>query len=266
MNTCYVSLGLAAAILPVSIVLAQTSKSSSPANSQGATAIQELVLANHILANEGVLDAYGHVSVRDPRDPKHFLLARHLAAGVVTAADIVEYDLDSNPVRGDASGGYTERFIHGEIYRARPDVMAVVHCHSPDLIPFGATSVPLRPIIHLAGFLGEGVPLFEIRKTGAMTDMLIRNPALGQALARTLSNKPAALMRGHGAVVVGPNLHVVAGRAYYMNLNARLQSQAILLGGANSVTYLTPEEASKSAGQDGFERAWDLWKHKLQGK
>ena len=130
--------------------------------------VNELVLANHILANEGVVDAYGHVSVRDDRNPNHFLLAGHMAAGVVTAEDIIEYDLDSNPIRKNAPTGYTERFIHGEIYRARPDVMAVVHCHSPELIPFGATKVPLRPIAHLAGFLGEGVPVFEIREAGGV--------------------------------------------------------------------------------------------------
>jgi HCOMODA/2-hydroxy-3-carboxy-muconic semialdehyde decarboxylase len=226
--------------------------------------VNELVLANHILANEGVLDAYGHVSVRDDRNPGHFLLASHLAAGVVTASDIVEYDLDSNPVRPNAPAGYTERFIHGEIYRARPDVMAIVHCHSPDLIPFGVSKVPLRPVAHLAGFLGEGVPVFEIRKVGGMTDLLIRNSSLGRALAQTLGAKPAALMRGHGAVVVAPSLHVVAGRAYYMNLNARLQREALSLGGP--VTYLEPEEASKASAQDGFERAWDYWKHKLDGK
>ncbi len=114
--------------------------------------VQELVLANHILAHEGVLDAYGHVSVRDARNPNHFLLASHMAAGVVTASDIIEYDFDCKPVRPDAPTGYTERFIHGEIYRARPDVMAVIHTHAPDLIPFSTTSVPLRPIYHMGAF------------------------------------------------------------------------------------------------------------------
>ena len=226
-----------------------------------AAQVQDVVLANHILANEGVLDAYGHVSVRDSRNPNHFLLASHMAAGTVTAADIVDYDLDSNPVRPNAPAGYTERFIHGEIYRARPDVMAIIHCHAPELIPFGVTGVALRPIYHMAGFLGEGVPTFEIRNAGGVTDMLIRNSALGKALAQTLGKKPAALMRGHGAVVVADSLHVVVGRAYYMNLNARLQGQAIQLGGP--VTYLEPEEAAKAAGQDGFERAWDYWKHRV---
>ena len=224
--------------------------------------VQELVLANHILANEGVLDAYGHVSIRDPNNPQHFWLARHMAAGTVTASDIIEYDLDSKPVSGDPATGYTERFIHGEIYRARPDVKAIIHCHSPELIPFGVSSVLLRPVFHMAGFLEEPVPVFEIRNAGGMTDMLIRNPELGKALAQTLGSKPAALMRGHGAVVVADALHVVVGRAYYMNMNARLQWQAITLGG--SVTYLDPEEAKKAGAQDGFERAWDYWKRRLK--
>lgn len=226
--------------------------------------VNELVLANHILADQGVVDAYGHVSIRDPRNPNHYLLASHLAAGVVTAANILEYDLDSNPVRPDAPAGYTERFIHGEIYRARPDVMAIVHCHAPDLIPYGVTGTPLRPIYHMGAFLGEGVPVFEIRNAGGVTDMLIRNSALGRALAQTLGDKPAALMRGHGAVVVAASLHVVVGRAYYMNLNAKLQSQAIALGGP--VTYLEQEEARKAAPQDGYERSWNLWKHQAEAK
>lgn len=224
--------------------------------------IRELVVANHILANQGVLDAYGHVSIRDPKNPQHFWLARHMAAGTVTASDIIEYDLDSKPVSGDPSAGYTERFIHGEIYRARPDVMAIVHCHSPDLIPFGVSSTPLRPVYHMAGFLEVPVPIFEIRIAAGLTDMLIRTPELGHALAETLGSKPAALMRGHGAVVVAPSLHVVVGRAYYLNMNARLQAQAISLGGP--VTYLDPVEAQKTGAQDGFERAWDYWKSQLK--
>ena len=254
------SLIFACAILAAALAQSQTKAPTKAAPSSAL--VQELVLANHILANEGVVDAYGHVSVRDPNNANHFWLARHLAAGVVTASDIIEYDLDSKPVSGDPSAGYTERFIHGEIYRARPDVMAIVHCHSPDLIPFGVSKVPLRPVYHMAGFLEVPVPIFEIRDAGGITDMLIRNPELGRALAKTLGQKPAALMRGHGAVVVAPSLHVVTGRAYYMNMNARLQEQAILLGGA--VTYLDPQEAQKTGAQDGFERAWDYWKHQVK--
>ena len=225
--------------------------------------VQELVLANRILSNEGVVDAYGHVSVRDERNPKHYFLARHVAAGLVTAADIIEYDLDTNPVGAPRSDGYSERFIHGEIYKARPDVMAIVHFHAPEVIPFGVSNIPLRPVFHMAAFLDEGVPVFEIRNTGGVTDMLIRTPALGHALAETLADKPAALMRGHGAVVTASGLHVVVGRAYYMKLNAKLQQDAILLSGGK-VTYLEAEEAKKAAPQDGFERAWDLWKQRVK--
>ncbi len=225
--------------------------------------VQELVLANRILSEEGVVDAYGHVSVRDDRNPNHYFLARHVAAGLVTAADIIEYDLDTNPIGGSRSDGYSERFIHGEIYKARPDVIAIVHFHAPEVIPFGVSNVPLRPVFHMAAFLGEGEPVFEIRESGGVTDMLIRTPALGHALAQSLADKPAALMRGHGAVVTAGGLHVVVGRAYYMKMNARLQQDAILLSGGK-VTYLEPEEAKKAAPQDGFERAWDLWKQKVK--
>jgi ribulose-5-phosphate 4-epimerase/fuculose-1-phosphate aldolase len=225
--------------------------------------IAELVLANRILSNEGVVDAYGHVSMRDPHNPNRYWMARGVAAGTVTAANIGEYDLDSNPVGGDSTAGFIERYIHGEIYKARSDVVAVVHCHSPEVIPFSASTVPLRPISHMAGFLGSGVPVFEIRNAGGITDMLIRTPALGKALAQTLGDQPAALMRGHGAVVVGPNLHMTVGRAYYLNFNARLQSQAIQLGGA--VTFLEPEEARKAAVPNDFERAWVLWKQRAEG-
>ncbi len=234
------------------------------AGSPNPAQIAELVLANHILATEGVIDAYGHVSVRDERNPNHFLLARHLPAGVVTAADILEYDLDTKPVRDSGAVGYSERFIHGEIYKARPDVMAVIHFHAPDIIPFTVTNVPLRPMIHMAGFLPQDVPIFEIRKFG-LKDLLIRDNAAGHDLAQTLGTKPTALMRGHGAVVVAPSLHVVAGRAYYMMINARTQLQAMAIGGKD-VTYLNPEEAETVAAQDGFERAWTAWAAAQKGK
>jgi ribulose-5-phosphate 4-epimerase/fuculose-1-phosphate aldolase len=242
--------------------MASAQSGGAPQASQDRALIDEVVIANHILANEGVLDAYGHVSVRDERNPNHFYLARHVAAGLVTVEDILEYDLDTRPVvQGQGTAGYTERFIHGEIYRARPDVKAIVHTHAPELVPFSASSVPLQPISHMAGFLGEGVAKFEIREAGGVTDMLISTPQLGRALAQTLADKPAALMRGHGAVVVAPSLHVVVGRAYYMASNARLQAQAIMLGG--KVTYLETGEAKKAAPQDGFERAWALWKARV---
>ncbi len=221
--------------------------------------INDLVTANHILANEGILDGYGHVSVRDPANPNHYFLSRSLAPGLVTAADIIEYDLDSNPI-ADTRLSYRERFIHGEIYKARPDVIAIVHDHSPAVIPFGVSSVPLRAVSHMAAFIGVGIPVFEIRDVDGMTDMLVSNQKRGQALAKVLGDRPAALLRGHGAVVVGATVKEAVGRAYYLDLNARLQEQAILLGG--KVTYFEPEEAKKTAPQDGYVRAWDVWKQK----
>jgi len=220
----------------------------------------ELVVANRILANEAVLDGYGHVSVRSATDRNRYFLARSKAPALVTAADILEYDLDSAPVGSASTAGYIERFIHGEIYRMRPDVMAIVHCHCPDVIPFAATAVPLRPLFHMAFFIGQGVPVFEIRKVAGTSDMLIRTPELGRALAETLGKKSAALMRGNGAVVAAGSLHLVVGEAYYLNLNARLQLQAMQLGNGQA-TYLDPDESSKAT-QD-FERSWDFWKSRL---
>src|SRR5262249_24689506 len=156
--------------------------------------VGELVVANRILANEGVLDGYGHVSVRSPSNPNHYLLARSKAPALIEAGDIVEYDLDSVPVSGSATG-YIERFIHGEIYRKRPDVRSIVRCHCPAGLPFAATSVPLRPLYHMAFFIGPGVPVFEIRQVAGMSDMLIRTPELGRGLASTLVDKADAWMR-----------------------------------------------------------------------
>src|SRR5713101_4425213 len=159
---------------------AQTASAGPPA----AQLIEDLVAANRILADQGVLDGYGHVSARHDRDPARFLMSRSLAPELVTAADIMEYDSASEPVDPRGRSSYLERFIHGEIYRVRPDVQAVVHSHSPSVIPFGVTGVPLRPLFHMSAFLGGGVPVFEIRTAGGMTDMLVRNPALGRALAQ----------------------------------------------------------------------------------
>jgi ribulose-5-phosphate 4-epimerase/fuculose-1-phosphate aldolase len=224
--------------------------------------IDELVLANHILSNEGVLDAYGHVSIRDERNPNQFLLARAIAAGSVTAADIITYDLDGNPI-SDNRPSFSERFIHGQIYKARPDVMSVVHFHAPDVIPFTVSGVPLKPLIHMAGFLPQVINIFEIRKAGGLTDMLVRNNELGKALADSLADKSVVLLRGHGAAVAGPSLHIATGRAYYTVANAKAQLQSILIGGGDKIVFLDPEEAKKAQDQDGFERGWNFWKTKV---
>jgi ribulose-5-phosphate 4-epimerase/fuculose-1-phosphate aldolase len=228
--------------------------------------IEDLVAANRILADQGVVDGYGHASVRHDKDPGRYLMSRSLAPELVTAADILEYDLDSNPVDAQGRATFIERFIHGEIYKARPDVKAVVHNHSPSVIPFGVSGQSLRPLYHMSAFLGGGVPVFEIRDTGGMTDMLVRNPALGQALARTLGPRPVALMRGHGAVVVGPSIQVAVFRSVYTEMNARLQAQAMALG--QNVNYLQPEEAEKAEATVGgtIGRPWELWKRKAMAK
>jgi len=226
--------------------------------------IEDLVAANRILADQGVVDGYGHVSARHNLDPNRYLLARSMAPELVTAEDIVEFDLDSNPVDPRGRKFYLERFIHGEIYKARPEVKSVVHHHSPAVIPFGVTHVALKPIYHMAAFVGLGVPVFEIRTAGGMTNMLVSTPELGRALARTLGDKPAALMRGHGAVVVGGSIPESVGRSIYLQMNARLQAQAIALGG--EITYLDPDEVRKVGGLGGYDRAWQLWKSKTMGR
>ena len=222
--------------------------------------IDDLAIANHVLASHGVLDAFGHVSFRHPANPDRFLMSRSLAPAVVTSGDILEYDLDGNPVDARGRASFLERFIHAEIYRARPDVKAVIHSHSPSVIPFGTTQVPMQPMFHISSFLSPKVPVFEIRKAGGMTDMLVSNAALGKALAEALGNNAVVLMRGHGMAVVGPTLPLTVYRAIYTEVNARLQTQAIEIGGP--ITFLSPEEAEK-AGKVNDQihlRAWDLWK------
>ena len=222
--------------------------------------VDELVDANHILFHQGVVDGFGHVSARDPERADRFLLSRSMAPALVARADIVRFDQEGNAVR-DSRPAYLERFIHAEIYRARPDVMAVVHSHSPCVIPFGvASGTALRAICHMSGFLGPATPVFEIRSiAGRASDLLIRDRALGAALARSLGAHAVVLMRGHGSTTVGASVRQAVFRAIYAEVNARLQSEALRLG---SVTYLTDAEATAaSAANDGqINRAWELWK------
>jgi ribulose-5-phosphate 4-epimerase/fuculose-1-phosphate aldolase len=225
--------------------------------------IADIVTGNHILFQQGVVDAFGHLSVRHDKDPTKYIMARHLAPGLVTAEDLVTFDLDSNPIGDTCQRYYSERFIHGEIYKARPEVVAVVHCHAPELIPFGVTKAALRPIYHMSGFLGAGVARFEIRDAGGMTDMLVRSPALGKALALSLGDKPIVLMRGHGATMVGETIRQVVYRAIYAARNAGLQMEALRLG---DITYLESEEAAKAAATNdkAMERAWGLWEREAR--
>ncbi|MES2257965.1 MAG: class II aldolase/adducin family protein [Pseudomonadota bacterium] len=228
--------------------------------------VDDLVAASHVLAAHGVVDGFGHVSVRHDKNPRHVLISRSMAPALVTAADIIELDEQCEPVDARAGSPFLERFIHCEIYRERADVQAVVHNHAPEVIPFTVSAVPLRPLYHMSAFLGEGVPVFEIRDhAGAASDMLIRSRPLAQALSRTLGGNAVVLMRGHGATVVGVSLPQVTFRAVYTQVNARLQMDAMRLG---TVNFLTAREAAAAAAtNDGqVRRAWDLWRHGVAGK
>ena len=225
--------------------------------------IDDLVAANHILFDQGVLDAYGHVSVRSVKNPTHYFLSRSRAPGLVTKADIMEFDENSNPVDQRGRPMYTERFIHGEIFRAHPEVQAVVHSHAASVLPFTVTSTPLRPILHMAGFLPQKVPTFEIRDiAGEDNGMLVSDQRLGAALAQTLGNSPIVLMRGHGMAVTGPTIRHAVFRAIYAQLDAQVELQALQLG---PVTYLNAQEADKvDAVNEGTlnstnARQWQLW-------
>lgn len=222
--------------------------------------LDDIAAANRILARHGVLDGFGHVSARHPEHPDRFLLSRSLAPALVTAADVMTFDLDANALGGDARRPYLERFIHGAIYRQRPDVRAVVHSHSPSVIPFSASSVRLQPIYHMASFIGRGAPVFEIRERFGMTDMLVRNVEQGSALAERLSGDALVLMRGHGFCTVGESVAEAVYRAIYTESNAALQQAAIALGG--TVTYLDADEARRydETSRAVLDRPWQLWK------
>ena len=226
--------------------------------------VDDLVAANRTLARLAVLDAFGHISVRDPRNPHRYLISRSIAPESVTAADILPLDLDSQIVdpRDEGKLLYRERFIHGEIYKARPDVNAVVHSHSPTVVPFTVTRARLRPLLHNAGFLGLGAPLFEIRKhAGDGTDLMILTPSLGKDLAQKLGKEAAVvLMRGHGDSVVGPSLPNAVFRAYYTEINARQQLAAIAIGGP--INFMTRAEAltANEAMLRASTRPWALWR------
>jgi HCOMODA/2-hydroxy-3-carboxy-muconic semialdehyde decarboxylase len=229
--------------------------------------IEDLVVAYRTLAEFRVIDAYGHVSVRSDRDPNRYLIARSLAPELVTEADIMEYDLDSNPIDAAGRASVNERFIHGEAYRARPEVTCVVHNHSPTVVPFSVTGVALRPIFHMAAFVGLGVPVFEIRDFEKGTDLLVRSPALGKALAGVLGDKPAALMRGHGAVVVGENVARAVGRSIYLEQSAQMQLQALQIAGpGGAITYLDEAESIAGAKTQDYGRAWPLWRQRALEK
>jgi ribulose-5-phosphate 4-epimerase/fuculose-1-phosphate aldolase len=230
------------------------------------TVIQDLVIANRILAKEDVVDAYGHVSIRHPEKPKHFFLARSLAPDLVERGDIVELGLDGQPVRDEPRALYLERFIHAAIYEARPDVHAVVHAHAEDILPFGvAQATPLKPVIHSGSFIGAHVPVWDIADKFGDTDLLVRNMDHGRDLARTLGNNNVALMRGHGFASAARSLIEVVRMSVYLPRNARALQRALQIGG--EIKYLSAGEiAARAAGYRPYSpetwRSWEYWANK----
>lgn len=229
--------------------------------------LDDLVAANRILADYGILDAFGHISIRHPNNPDHYLMSRWRAPALVTAEDIVELDMESNSLTHAGTHLYSERYIHSEIYKVRPDVHAIVHSHSPTVVPFGVTHATFRPILHNAAFLGDVVPVFDIRDKFGPTDMLVNRKERGTELARVLGAHTTALMRGHGDVVVGSSIQNAVWRAYYTEVNARMLAQAIAIG-SGPIIYLSPEEAvlTDEAMQRVEARPWELWKRKALGR
>ncbi len=229
---------------------------------------RDLVDANQILSHIGVLDAYGHVSVRDPHRADRFWMSSSKAPALVSAADITEYDLDCNPVHARGRRSYYEKWIHGEVYKVRPDVHAIIHSHSPTVIPFSATNADLQPLLQTAAFLTRGVPVYDNRRYLPDSDLMIGQQFLGREMAQTLGPDAAVvLLRGHGDVVVGPNLRTAVFRAYYTELNAKEQEQAIALGGRD-VIYLNPGEGIAAErlteSPQSVDRSWTLWKSNLE--
>jgi HCOMODA/2-hydroxy-3-carboxy-muconic semialdehyde decarboxylase len=230
-----------------------------------ASLLDDLVAANHVLYAKGIVDGLGHISVRHDKDPSMYLLAAERAPALVAKDDIAIYDLDSNALTLKERRGYIERYIHGEIYKARPDVMSVIHCHAPSLVTFCVCQVPLKPLYHMSGFLGAGVGRFEARETFGMTDMLISSPAMGRELAKSLGKRAVVLMRGHGATMAGASIKHTVFRAIYTALNATMQMDAMRLG---DVTYLSDEEAAKATATNDkvVDRSWALWKAEAAGE
>ena len=227
--------------------------------------LEDLIAASRVLARHEVLDGYGHVSARSDKRPDRFIMSRAVAPALVTAKDLMEWDADSEAV-GDERKGFIERYIHGEIYRTRPDVMAVVHSHSPSSIPFGVTKTKLRPIYHMGSFLWSGVPVYDIRKTREQNDLLIRDRPLGQALAKSLGGCACVLMRGHGMTVVGRTIPEAVFRSIYTEMNARLHLQAGQLEGP--IEFLSDEEGRRSTESNAgtHSRPWELWKKEALGR
>jgi HCOMODA/2-hydroxy-3-carboxy-muconic semialdehyde decarboxylase len=224
------------------------------------TAMQELVVANRILASEGICDAFGHASIRHPDNPDRYVMARSRSPGVITIEDLMEYTLDGDPIDQRGRAMYAERHIHGGVYETRPDAKAVIHNHSHAVIPFGVTGVPLRPVLHMGAAAGANLPVWDIRDRFGDTTLLVTNMEQGRDLARRLGDGRVALMRGHGCVVAARNIKEAVMIAVYLETNARLQLQCLQLG---EPKYLSDGEVALGREQYVAElaisRAWEYW-------
>jgi len=225
--------------------------------------LEDVAAASRILADQGVFDAAGHVSLRHPGHPERFLMSRSLAPQMITADDIMEFDLDCNAIDPRGRKCFIERYLHGEIFRARPDVTAVAHGHSPPVIAFGLSGTPMRAMYHNAAFLAAGVPVFDIRKKFGTTDIVISTAAKGAALAQALADKPVALLRAHGMVAVGPTLPVAVFRAVFTVVNAKIQHQAMALGGPLAALDAEEGLVADAVNVQTVDRSWDLWKQRV---
>jgi ribulose-5-phosphate 4-epimerase/fuculose-1-phosphate aldolase len=225
--------------------------------------LEDLAAASRILADQGVFDAAGHVSMRHPGHPQRFLMSRSLAPQMITADDIMEFDIDSDPVDARGRNPFIERYLHGEIFRARPDVMAIAHSHSPSTIAFGLSNVPMQAMYHNAAFLAAGVPVFDIREKFGVTDIVVSSSEKGAALAKVLADKPVALLRAHGMVATGLSLPVAVFRAIFTVTSANIQHQVLALGGP--VAALDAEEGRLAdvVNVQTVGRSWDLWKKRV---
>jgi HCOMODA/2-hydroxy-3-carboxy-muconic semialdehyde decarboxylase len=225
--------------------------------------LDDLAAASRILADQGVFDAAGHVSMRHPSRAERFLMSRSLAPALVTADDIMEFTLDCEACDARGRTAFIERYLHGGIYRNRPDVMAIAHGHSPSVIPFGLVATPMRATYHNAAFLAAGVPVFDIRAKFGMTDIVINSAERGAAVAEALNDKSVVLLRAHGFVAVGPSLQAAVFRAVFTEISARVQLQAAVLGGP--IAALDAEEGRKAdtINLATVGRSWELWKRRV---
>lgn len=228
--------------------------------------IADLAAASHILAEQNVVDAFGHVSLRHPEAPNRYFMSRAMAPALVSPDDIIEYDLDSQPCNADGRGSFLERFIHGEVYRARPDLNSVVHSHSPSVIPFGLVGVEMKAMFHNAAFLAAGAPVFDISEKFGDTDMLVSDGDKGVAFSECLGDKDIGLMRAHGSIACGASLQDAVFRAVYTEVNARVQHWTAALGGGGPIAALNEEEGRLADGpnQGAARRAWDLWRRRVR--